>query len=121
MSTAVQNVNLDSDQFQMDLKRVKQCPACHQKIPEDRHIVAGNIPGPFQDSEGPSPSNEGPSQQDHTFEDKKMRKRPKGSNVNNEDSKDPSRKRKTKAQIKVLEQEMMKNPHWSNEHVEEIS
>ena len=34
---------------------------------------------------------------------------------------DGKRKRKTKQQIKVLEQELFKNPHWTNEDVERIS
>ena len=40
-----------------------------------------------------------------------------------EDSDDDGgkRKRKTKAQIKMLEQELYRNPHWSNEDVERIS
>ena len=29
LTTGLQSVNLESDQFQMDLKRVNQCPACH--------------------------------------------------------------------------------------------
>ena len=29
LTTGLQSVNLESEQFQMDLKRVKECPACH--------------------------------------------------------------------------------------------
>ena len=52
------------------------------------------------------------------------RKRLSSSNDDNQsksEDEDGKRKRKSKAQIKVLEQELFKNPHWTNEDVERIS
>ena len=37
------------------------------------------------------------------------------------DNKKTKRKRKNKAQIKKLEEEFQKNPHWTNEDVDKIS
>ena len=75
LTTGLQSVNLESDQFQMDLKRVNQCPACHQKIPDDRQIVAGNIPAPFNASDEMSESLDHTSQQEPTFEQKEGKRK----------------------------------------------
>ena len=104
------------------------CPCCRQPLPRDGRNINWSydknymtVPNNFNQgnkspvnvnfpkTESADPNTPNPaSKSSATTEEKKKGKKNK-------------RKRKNKAQIKKLEEEFSKNPHWSNEDVDRIS
>lgn len=106
------------------------CPCCKQTLPQDKrninwnydknYIVVPNVGRPgnmspstvnFPNNESVDPTTPNPPSKTTTKSEETKRG---GKNKN-------KRKRKTKAQVKKLEEEFAKNPHWTNEDVEKIS
>lgn len=103
------------------------CPCCKQTLPQDRRninwnydkntlMVPQNRGGMMSPSTGNFPNNESA--------DPVTPNPPSKSTIKTEETKKGKknkRRRKNKAQVKKLEEEFAKNPHWSNEDVEKIS
>lgn len=104
------------------------CPCCKQTLPQDKRninwnydknlVVVPNMPRPgamspstvnFPNNESVDPTTPNPPSKSS------MR------TENSKSSKKSKRKRKNKAQVKKLEEEFSKNPHWTNEDVDKIS
>ena len=104
------------------------CPCCHQTLPMDRRnlnmnydknwvMVPNNVrTGTMSPSTMNFPNNE--TGEAVSPDPRLKRVIP---NEENKKEKKSRRKRKNKGQIKKLEDEFSKNPHWSNEDVERIS
>lgn len=123
----VQNENKGLTFEQAAFSADNTCPCCKQVLPRDRRNINWNydknfmvVPNnakqgnfspstvnfPNRESVDPHTPNPGTKSSVNTEE------RKKGKN---------KRKRKNKAQVKKLEEEFSKNPHWSNEDVDRIS
>lgn len=104
----------------------RQCPCCNQIIPPDRRNINWNYDKNLKmvsralNQEGLSPSTVNfPNNQ---INDPTTPNPPSRNSAGTEESKNKNkRKRKNKGQVKKLEEEFNKNPHWTNEDVDKIS
>jgi hypothetical protein len=126
--TPVDNRDLSFEQATNAYITPTICPCCRQNLPNDKRNINWNydknylivphqmrggtlspttVNFPHQESVEPTTPNP-PSKNSYKTEESKRGKKNK-------------RKRKNKGQIKKLEEEFTKNPHWTNEDVERIS
>lgn len=103
------------------------CPCCKQTLPQDRRNVNWNYDKNFMSVPVNRPGTLSPTTvnfPNHESVDPTTPNPPSKSSIRTEENKmdkKNKRKRKNKGQIKKLEEEFAKNPHWTNEDVDKIS